>query len=185
MQNGENIGSRIAKLRSRKNWTQVQLAEKLFVTDKAVSKWEQGRGEPGLGYVRALSDLFGVTTDYLLSGTNPPEWLGEEPAPELTALSDALTLKKITIVGDVLGRFGLFNIGQNYENTTKKTVEVFYTFPISKSASVYAFSAKIGEKIIKGVVKEKGEAKKEYQKALVTGNSAYLLERGESNVLTH
>ena len=40
------IGKRIAELRKERKWTQLELAEKLFVTDKAVSKWEQGLGCP-------------------------------------------------------------------------------------------------------------------------------------------
>ena len=60
------IGKRIGILRRERGWTQSQLAEKLFVTDKAVSKWEQGRGDPELSSVVKLSEIFGVTTDCLL-----------------------------------------------------------------------------------------------------------------------
>jgi transcriptional regulator with XRE-family HTH domain len=61
-----DIGKRIYVLRRERGWTQSQLAEKLFVTDKAVSKWEQGRGDPELARVVKLAELFGVTTDCLL-----------------------------------------------------------------------------------------------------------------------
>ena len=61
-----DIGKRIYVLRRERGWTQSQLAEKLFVTDKAVSKWEQGRGDPELASVVKLAELFGVTTDCLL-----------------------------------------------------------------------------------------------------------------------
>ena len=60
------IGKRISVLRKANGWTQSQLAEKLFVTDKAVSKWEQGRGDPELASVVKLAEVFGVTTDCLL-----------------------------------------------------------------------------------------------------------------------
>lgn len=60
------IGKRISVLRKAMGWTQSQLAEKLFVTDKAVSKWEQGRGDPELSSVVKLAEVFGVTTDCLL-----------------------------------------------------------------------------------------------------------------------
>ena len=65
-----NIGKRIAELRKEKKWTQLELADKLFVTDKAVSKWEQGLGCPELSTVVELSKIFGVSTDYLLKGEN-------------------------------------------------------------------------------------------------------------------
>ena len=44
----ERIGKFIAELRKEKNLTQEQLAEKLGITDRAISKWENGRGMPDL-----------------------------------------------------------------------------------------------------------------------------------------
>ncbi len=61
-----NVGKRICELRKEKGWTQAQLAERLFVTDKAVSKWEQGRGDPELSSIVKLAEIFGITTDCLL-----------------------------------------------------------------------------------------------------------------------
>lgn len=63
-----DIGKRIAQLRKERNWTQLELAGKLFVTDKAVSKWEQGIGSPELQNIVSIAKIFGVTTDYLLTG---------------------------------------------------------------------------------------------------------------------
>ena len=60
------IGEKIKKLRSRDNITQEQLAEKLGVTNQAVSKWESGGGYPDIEYVVSIADYFKVTTDYLL-----------------------------------------------------------------------------------------------------------------------
>lgn len=64
------IGKRIAELRKERKWTQLELAEKLFVTDKAVSKWEQGLGCPEPSTIVEISRIFGVSTDYLLTGEN-------------------------------------------------------------------------------------------------------------------
>jgi transcriptional regulator with XRE-family HTH domain len=64
------IGKRILALRKERKWTQQELAEKLFVTDKAVSKWEQGLGCPELSTIVEISKIFGVSTDYLLTGEN-------------------------------------------------------------------------------------------------------------------
>ena len=61
------IGKRIAELRKERKWTQLELAEKLFVTDKAVSKWEQGLGCPEPSTIVEISKIFGVSTDYLLT----------------------------------------------------------------------------------------------------------------------
>ena len=62
------IGSLIYKLRKENNMTQLQLAEKLNVSDKAVSKWERGLGCPDIFLLSDLSDIFGVDPEKLLSG---------------------------------------------------------------------------------------------------------------------
>ena len=63
-----SIGKTIAELRRKKGWTQVELAEKLQVSDKAVSKWEKDDAYPSVEFFPALSELFGVTIDYLMTG---------------------------------------------------------------------------------------------------------------------
>jgi Ca-activated chloride channel family protein len=95
---------------------------------------------------------------------------------------EKLNLKKIDITGNVLGKFSTFGILQEYTNNTECVLEVTYTFPISATATVIGFTATVGEKTIKGKVKEKEEAKKEYQKAMVRGDSAYLMTNDESNI---
>jgi len=80
---------------------------------------------------------------------------------------EKLTLKKIDVTGNVIGKFSTFSIHQEYRNDTDAVLEITYTFPISATATVTGFTAKIGEKIIKGKVKEKEEARKEYEKAMV------------------
>ena len=66
--NQEKIGKFISELRKGKNMTQVDLATKLGVTDRAVSKWENGRGMPDLSLIRQLCDELGITINELLSG---------------------------------------------------------------------------------------------------------------------
>ncbi|MBO4675895.1 MAG: helix-turn-helix transcriptional regulator, partial [Elusimicrobiaceae bacterium] len=63
-----SIGKTIATLRKEKGWTQVELAEKLQVSDKAVSKWEKDDSSPSVEFFPALADLFGVSIDYLMTG---------------------------------------------------------------------------------------------------------------------
>ena len=63
-----SIGKTIATLRKNKGWTQVELAEKLQVSDKAVSKWEKDDSAPSVEFFPALSELFGVSIDYLMTG---------------------------------------------------------------------------------------------------------------------
>lgn len=60
------IAKNIQELRNANSLTQLELAEKLHYSDKAVSKWERGDSVPEISTLVALADLFGVTLDYLV-----------------------------------------------------------------------------------------------------------------------
>lgn len=62
------IGSVISELRKRLGWTQKDLAERLNVSSKTVSKWESGHGFPEITQFPVIAELFGVTVDYLMTG---------------------------------------------------------------------------------------------------------------------
>ena len=55
-------------LRKQKGITQEKLAEALFVSRTAVSKWESGKGYPGIDSLKRIAEFYGVTVDELLSG---------------------------------------------------------------------------------------------------------------------
>lgn len=62
------IGKFIAEQRKSKNLTQSQLAEKLFITDKAVSKWERGKAMPDSSIMLKLCAILDISVNDLLSG---------------------------------------------------------------------------------------------------------------------
>lgn len=62
------FNEKLQELRKQKGFTQEELAELLFVSRTAVSKWESGRGYPNIDSLKAISKLFSVTIDELLSG---------------------------------------------------------------------------------------------------------------------
>lgn len=62
------IGKFIAQCRKGKNLTQMQLAEKFGITDRAVSKWETGKTLPDSSIMLELCELLGITVNDLLSG---------------------------------------------------------------------------------------------------------------------
>lgn len=62
------LGEKIRSARKSAHLTQEQLAEKLFVSRQAVTKWEAGRGMPDLENLRQLSGLFNISIDSLLDG---------------------------------------------------------------------------------------------------------------------
>lgn len=61
------FGEKIKKLRVASDMSQDELAEKLFVTRTAVSKWETGKGYPSIDSLKLLSDLFHISMDELIS----------------------------------------------------------------------------------------------------------------------
>ena len=67
-----NTGRLLARLRSERALTQKQVAQALHVSPQAVSKWERGLGCPDTGLLPALSALFGVSAEHLLSGDLMP-----------------------------------------------------------------------------------------------------------------
>ncbi len=60
------LADKIISLRKQKGWSQEELAEKLDVTRQSVSKWESAQSVPDISKILQISELFGVTTDYLL-----------------------------------------------------------------------------------------------------------------------
>ena len=63
-----DCGKFICELRKGKNLTQKELAEKLNVSDKAISRWETGKGFPDVNSLLSLSEFFGVSVNELLAG---------------------------------------------------------------------------------------------------------------------
>ena len=68
------IGKFIAECRKIQNLTQSQLAEKLGITDRAISKWENGRAMPDSSLMLDLCNILNISVNDLLSGGN---WYGK------------------------------------------------------------------------------------------------------------
>lgn len=67
-----DFGDFLYNLRKQRGWTQTELADKLGVTNQAVSKWENGDSFPDTGMLVPLAELFGVSVDELLKGKRKP-----------------------------------------------------------------------------------------------------------------
>ena len=80
--NQEKIGKFIAECRKEKNLTQIQLAEKLNMSYKSISKWETGRGMPDSSIMLELCNYLGINVNELLSGEHLKEQEYQEKANE-------------------------------------------------------------------------------------------------------
>lgn len=68
----EKIGTTIRQLRLERGMTQKQLAEALFLSDKAISKWERGAGVPDISVIGHVASILGVDLSVLLAGSLDP-----------------------------------------------------------------------------------------------------------------
>lgn len=84
------IAKNIQSLRKAAGVTQIELAERLNYSDKAVSKWERGDSVPDITVLKQLADMFGVTVDYLLNE--------EHDLPELSASTKRMIRKNRFII---------------------------------------------------------------------------------------
>lgn len=83
------LDEKLVHLRKEKGLTQLELAEAVKVSRQAVSKWESGGGTPSTENLRGLSELYGVSVDYLLNeeeqkpenGNVPKDESGNNPTP--------------------------------------------------------------------------------------------------------
>ena len=91
------IGKFISEVRKEKGLTQKELAERLNVTDKAVSKWETGRSVPDIALLTPLADALGVTVVEILQG----EKIETESFPEV---SDEIVVRTMKIGNQKLKR---------------------------------------------------------------------------------
>lgn len=104
------LADKIIRLRKKNGWSQEELAEKMQVSRQAVSKWEGAQTIPDLEKILMLSNLFGVTTDYLLKDEIEDEEFTDESNMSvkritLAQANDFLEWRKSASVRIALGTF--------------------------------------------------------------------------------
>lgn len=83
-----NIGTRIKTLRTQKKWNQSELGEKLGLGFGAISSFENGKNNPSIEIVEKLSIIFGVSTDYLITGKEGTNEISEQEREILSVLRE-------------------------------------------------------------------------------------------------
>ncbi len=86
------LADKIIDLRKKNGWSQEELAEKLDVSRQAISKWESAQSIPDMSRILKLSELFGVSTDYLLK--DELETCDTPAVPETDTPTRAVTLEE-------------------------------------------------------------------------------------------
>lgn len=108
----ERIGKFIATCRKEKEITQVELSEKLGVTDRSVSNWENGKNMPDLSLFKPLCEILGITINELLSGERLAKEKYQEKFEENIVNTIDYSTKKLNKYSQVIALiiivFGLF-----------------------------------------------------------------------------
>ena len=101
--NQEKIGKFIAECRKTKKLTQSELAEKLGVTDKSVSNWENGRNMPDLSLFKTLCELLDISINDLISGEKLSKEIYQEKLEENIIKTIDYTNKKVIAKNNYIG----------------------------------------------------------------------------------
>ena len=95
---------------------------------------------------------------------------------------DQLPLKSTSAKVAIAGVIADVKVTQVYRNTGTKPLEALYVFPGSTRSAVYGMTMTIGERVLKAQIKERGQARADYEQAKAQGRSASLLEQHRPNV---
>jgi Predicted transcription factor, homolog of eukaryotic MBF1 len=125
------IAKNIIELRKSMNFTQMDLAQKMNYSDKAVSKWERAESIPDISVLKEMADLFGVTVDYLLVPEHPkdtrgPSWQMWRNRPIITLLSITLVFLIATLL---FAGYGIFS-------TPLRRLWIIYVYAVPVAATV-------------------------------------------------
>ena len=111
--NNQTLGSMIATLRKEHNMTQLQLAEKMGVTDKAVSKWERDLSCPDVASLPRLAELFGITVDEMLqvkeTARSQPTENKTEKIMDIVLKAVPLAMGVTLVVSSALGSIDVYS----------------------------------------------------------------------------
>ena len=112
------FADKLILLRKKAGWSQEELAEQMNVTRQSVSKWEGAQSVPDLDKMIRLSELFGVSTDYLLKDEI-------EQAEHINSSNDMPSLKRVSMEDA--------NAFLSVKSRTAKTI-AFFVYLISDSS---------------------------------------------------
>lgn len=84
------LSNKLTNLREQKGWTKTYVANKLGISNLGTyANYEYGTREPDLQMLTKISDIYGVTTDYLLGNNKTPKWANEKDTKDLQDFLDA------------------------------------------------------------------------------------------------
>ena len=98
--------------------------------------------------------------------------------------NQAFTLTNTDVKGKISGNISRVEVTQTFQNPYDKPLEAIYVFPLPDQAAVDDMEIMIGDRVIKGNIKKREEAKEIYERARAEGRTAGLLEQERDNIFT-
>ncbi len=95
-----------------------------------------------------------------------------------------LPLSSVDINAKVIERVAQVTVKQVFQNNTADHMEAVYIFPLAAGSAISSFNMKVGDRVIKGVVEERAEARRQYQQAVDDGKRAAIMEQERDDVFT-
>lgn len=92
------IAKNITYLRQNARMTQIELADRLNYSDKAISKWERAESVPDVSVLKNIADLFGVTVDYLLTEDHEPLPGQDTPKPDQITHRNHMVVTSLSVL---------------------------------------------------------------------------------------
>lgn len=105
----------------------------------------------------------------------------------VTAKGQALVtcpLRHTEVTADISGFIARVTVRQQFQNPFKEKIEAIYVFPLSQDGAVDRMTMKVGSRVIRGEIKERGEARRIYEQARAEGKVASLLDQERPNIFT-
>lgn len=127
----------LISLRKQMKLTQIELAEKINYSDKAVSKWERGESIPDVTVLMTIASLFGVTLDFLVTEHAEPEIVAEQTSyAKAVKKRNRMLVAAITFFAIAALETVVFAILQSVFGTLGENLLYCYVYPIPVAAIV-------------------------------------------------
>ena len=142
------LAEKIAQLRKKNGWSQEELAGKLNVSRQSVSKWESAMSVPDLDKILLMSELFEVTTDYILKGIEPLPKDVTQPKKKPNASIFSVAGTAFNLIGIIASAM----IWYDKQNASAIAIGVIF---IVIGCMIYGIGMTISDEETKSVAKQK------------------------------
>ena len=102
----------------------------------------------------------------------------------LETVRGGLPLRRLGVNGRITGLLYRLAVAQEFVNVCAEPLEATYIFPLPARAGVTRFRLRVGERVVEGVLKERGAAREEYDQAIREGHRAAIAEEERPEVFT-